>query len=423
MRHFFYKENQLLCEDIALREIAEEYDTPLYVYSRAQILDNYRAIDGAFGASDHVTCYALKANSNLSILKVLSEAGAGADVVSAGELFLALKAGFHPSKIAFAGVGKREDEIEYALKEHVFSINVESLQELQLISFVATRLNTTARVSIRVNPDIDAESHPYITTGLKQNKFGIESGKIFETFKAAASLPGITVHGIHTHIGSQITKVEPFVAAATFVVDSVSKLRAEGLQITHIDFGGGFGVPYVNALRNEALPAEEGPGDRIPTPEEYISNVLPVLQQAGCTIWVEPGRSIIADAGVLLTKILFTKENSNKKFFVVDAGMTELIRPSLYNAHHQIVPLTLDTYLHERVDVVGPICESGDFLARDRMLPKSKQHDYLAVMTAGAYGFVSSTNYNSRLRPAEVLVNGERVRVIRQRETLERLLS
>ena len=423
MKFFFYKENQLFCEDVPLREIAEEYDTPLYVYSRAQILDNYHTIDNAFGSIDHVTCYALKANSNLSILKMLAEAGAGADVVSAGELFLALKAGFSPEKIAFAGVGKREDEIQYALKENVFSINAESVQELRLISLVATRMQSTARVSIRVNPDIDAESHPYITTGLKQNKFGIESDKILETFKIATSLPGIHIHGIHTHIGSQIVKVEPFVAAANFVVECVGKLRAEGIAITHIDFGGGIGVPYLNSIKNEALPVDEPQDNHVPQPDQFITSVAPILQQAGCTIWIEPGRSIVANAGVLLTKVLYTKDTSAKKFVIVDAGMTELIRPSLYGAHHQIVPLTIDTYVHEKVDVVGPICETGDFLAKDRMLPKNKQNDFLALMTAGAYGFVSSSNYNARLRPAEVLVNGERVRVIRQREPIERLLS
>ena len=422
MKHIFYQDGQLYCEQVPLRELADEYDTPLYVYSRSQILDNYNAINGAFGETDHVTCYALKANSNPSILKVLAEAGAGADVVSAGELFLALKAGFPPQKITFAGVGKREDEIEYALKEKISSMSVESVQELQLVSYVANRLNTTAQVSIRINPDIDAESHPYITTGLRQNKFGIESEKVLETFKIAQSLPSIEVHGIHTHIGSQITKIEPFVAAATLVVEWVGKLRADGIGITHIDFGGGIGVPYGNVVRHEALPVDDLPENNIPSAEQFIAGILPILQQAGCSIWVEPGRSIVADAGVLLTKVLYTKENSARKFVIVDGGMTELLRPSLYGAYHQIVPLSIDTFAQEKVDVVGPICESGDFFARDRLMPKSKQKDLLAVMTVGAYGFVSSSNYNGRLRPAEILVNGERVRVIRQRQTFDNLL-
>jgi diaminopimelate decarboxylase len=423
MKHIYYQDGQLYCEQVLLRDLVEEYGTPLYVYSRSQVLENFSTINGVFGESDHVTCYALKANSNPSILKMLAEAGAGADVVSGGELFLALNAGFPPQKITFAGVGKREDEIEYALKENVFSLSVESVQELQMISMVANRLNVTARISIRVNPDIDAESHPYITTGLKQNKFGIEADKIEETFKTAISLPCLTVHGIHTHIGSQIAKVEPFVAAAKFVTEWVAKLRANGIGITHIDFGGGIGVPYGNAIRNEALPVDEVPDNQIPSPDQFISAVLPILQQAGCSVWVEPGRSIVADAGVLLTKVLYTKENSTRKFVVVDSGMTELLRPSLYGAYHQIIPLTIDTFVHEKVDVVGPICESGDFLAKDRMLPKTKQQDILAVLTTGAYGFVSSSNYNGRLRPAEVMVNGERVRLIRRRQTIDQLLQ
>jgi diaminopimelate decarboxylase len=423
MKYIYYQDSQLFCEQVLLRELAEEYGTPLYVYSRAQILDNFRAIDGAFGETDHVTCYALKANSNPAILKVLAETGAGADVVSAGELFLALNAGFSPQKITFAGVGKREDEVEYALRESIFSISAESIQEMQLISLVATRMKVTARIAIRVNPDIDAESHPYITTGLKQNKFGVEASKIEETFRTAASLPGLSVHGIHAHIGSQITKVEPYAAAAKFLTDLTGKLREGGIAITVIDLGGGFAVPYGNVLRHEALPLDELSENHVPTPDQFVTAVLPILQQSGCTLWVEPGRSIVANAGVLLTRVLYTKENGAKKFVVVDSGMTELIRPSLYGAYHQIVPLTIDTFSQEKVDVVGPICESGDFLAKDRLMTKAKQQDILAVLTTGAYGFVSTSNYNSRLRPAEILVNGERVRVIRQRQTLDQLLQ
>ncbi len=423
MRYFQYRENQFFCEEVPLKDLAEEYGTPLYVYSKSQIVDNFKAINGAFGETPHLTCYALKANSNPTILKMLAEAGAGADVVSAGELFLALKAGFKPEKITFAGVGKREDEIEYALRENIFTVSIESVQELQLVSLIATRLKTTAPVSIRINPDIDAESHPYITTGLRQNKFGIETEKIQETFKIASSLPSIAVRGIHTHIGSQITKVEPFVAAAKFVVEWVTKLRADGVGITHIDFGGGIGIPYANTVKHEAIPVDDLSENHIPSSEQFINGVLPILQQAGCALWVEPGRSIIADAGILLTKVLYTKENSARKFVVVDGGMTELLRPSLYGAYHQIVPVSIDTFAQEKVDVVGPICESGDFLARDRLLLKAKQQDLLAVMTAGAYGIVSSSNYNGRLRPAEILVNGERVRVIRPRQTFEQLLQ
>ncbi|MBI2619470.1 MAG: diaminopimelate decarboxylase [Ignavibacteriales bacterium] len=422
MRYFLYKENELLCEDIPILELVEEYGTPLYLYSRNQIVENYKSIDSAFGSTDHVTCYALKANSNLHILKLLAEEGAGADVVSAGELFLALKAGFPPEKIAFAGVGKREDEIEYALAQKVFSLNAESHQELQLISRVALRLNTTARVSLRINPDIDAQSHPYITTGLHSNKFGIDSSQALDAFRYALSLPSVEVIGLHTHIGSQITKTEPFIETAKFVVQFLAKLHESGVRISHIDFGGGFGVQYANAIRHEALHVEDHGSGSVTSPAEFVASVLPILQETGCSVWLEPGRSVVADAGILVTKVLYTKENGNKKFVVTDAGMTDLLRPSLYNAHHQIVPVRIETYESEKVDIVGPICETGDFLARDRMLTKVKPNDVLAVLTAGAYGFVNTSHYNARPRPAEILVNGDRVRVIRQRETFEDLV-
>ncbi len=419
---FHYKDNALYCENVLLREVAEEYGTPLYVYSKRQVVENFRAINVAFGESDHVVCYALKANSNPALLKILVEEGAGADVVSAGELYLALRAGFDPKKIAFAGVGKREDEIEYALREKIFSLNVESIPELRLISLAAVRLQATARISIRINPDIDAESHPYITTGLQSNKFGIEASKGLEIYKLAATLPNIEVIGVHVHIGSQITKTEPFIATAKFLAAFVSQLREAGIHCSHVDFGGGFGVQYFNAIQHEALPKEDEAHNALPAPQEIIAAVMPILQSTGCSIWLEPGRSVVANAGVLLTQVLYPKENGAKKFIIVDAGMNDLLRPSLYNAHHQIVPLMIETYEHEKVDVVGPICETGDFLARDRMLLRVRPQEYLAVMTAGAYGFVNTSHYNARLRPAEVLVNGDRVRVIRPRETLDQLL-
>ncbi|MGB2870118.1 MAG: diaminopimelate decarboxylase [Bacteroidota bacterium] len=422
MTHFKYKDNQFYCEDTLLKEIAEEYGTPLYVYSKNQIVENYRSINGAFGENDHVVCYALKANSNPAILKLLADEGAGADVVSSGELYLALRSGFSPDKIAFAGVGKREDEIEYALKENIHSLNVESVQELQAISRVANRLQAKARVSLRINPDISAESHPYITTGLQSNKFGIPAVKALETFRFAATLQSIEVVGVHVHIGSQITKVDPFVATAKYIADLVQKVRQEGIHLTHVDFGGGIGTRYFNAIQNEALPKEDATQDTIPTPADVVAAILPILTTTGCSLWLEPGRSMVADAGVLLTQVLYQKENGAKKFIVVDAGMNDLLRPSLYDAHHQIVPLIIDTYEHEKVDVVGPICESGDFLARERELCKVKQSDYLAVLTTGAYGFVNTSNYNARLRPAEILVNGDRIRVVRKRETYEDLI-
>jgi diaminopimelate decarboxylase len=421
MSYITYKENVLNCEDIPLKELAEEYGTPLYIYSKNQITENYRTFRNAMGEADHLVCYALKANVNHSILKLLAAEGAGADVVSAGELYLALKAGFAPDKIVYAGVGKREDEIEYALKQNIFSFNVESTAELQTISRAAIRMGKRARVALRINPDIDAQSHPYITTGLQSTKFGIEASKAFEVFQYAASLSSLELIGIHTHIGSQITKVEPFTATANYVVGLFGKLHEAGINLTHIDFGGGFGVQYTGAVFHEALPQEERIDTSVPSSVEFLAAILPILQSAGCSIWIEPGRSIIANAGVLITRVISIKENSTKKFVIVDSGMNDLLRPSFYQAYHQIVPVSIDTYEHEKVDIVGPICESSDFFARERLLTKTAAGDYLAVLTTGAYGFVLSSNYNGRPRPAEILVNGDRVRVIRPKQTLEEL--
>lgn len=422
MKHFYYHDNQLLCEQVPVRRIAEEHGTPLYLYSKQQLIENFRAIDGAFAGTDHITCYALKANSNHTLLKVLVAEGAGADAVSAGEIHLALKAGFDPSKITFAGVGKRDDEIDYALRKEIFSFNIESLQELDVINGIAARLNTKARVALRINPDIDASTHPYISTGLKTNKFGIDISVAMEAFKYAASLPNLQVDGIHTHIGSQILKVEPFVQTATTVVRLVNDLRGIGIPIHHIDFGGGFGVTYRNAVKHPNLPeVETTEADEAPANELFISAVLPILKESGCTLVIEPGRSIIANAGILVTKVLYLKDNGVKKFVIVDAGMNDLLRPSLYNAFHQIVPLTIEQREIDNVDVVGPVCESGDFFARERDIQTMERGEYLAVLTAGAYGIVNASHYNARLRPAEVMVDGNAVNVIAERETIEDL--
>ena len=421
MNYIAYKENILTCEDIPLSELAEEYGTPLYVYSKNQFIEKYRLLNNTLGDISHLVCYALKANANHHILQLLAMEGAGADVVSAGELYLALKSGFPPEKIVFAGVGKREDEIEFALQHNIFSFNVESVAELHTISRAAIRTGKKARISLRINPDIDAQSHPYITTGLQSTKFGIEASKAIEVYTYAATLSSLELVGVHTHIGSQITKIEPFAATANYIAGLIGKLREAGINLTHIDFGGGFGVQYVQAVSHEALPQEETSNDHVPTPAEFFAAVLPILQTTDCSIWIEPGRSIIADAGVLITRIISVKENSIKKFIVVDAGMNDLLRPSLYQAYHQIVPLSITTYETEKVDIVGPICESSDFFAKDRLLAKSNAGDYLALLTTGAYGFVLSSNYNGRLRPAEILVNGDRVRIIRPRQMMEDL--
>lgn len=422
MKHFHYKENHLYCENVLVQEIAEEFGTPLYLYSKQQLLEKFRTIDGAFHGVDHVTCYALKANSNHELLKLLVAEGSGADAVSAGEIHLALKAGFHPSKIVFAGVGKRDDEIEYALQQNIYSFNVESLQELDVINALAGRLNTKARVALRINPDINASTHPYISTGLKTNKFGIDISVAHEAFTYAASLPHLIVDGIHTHIGSQITKLDPFVETASTVAALVGELRGMGINIHHIDFGGGFGVTYKNAIKHPLLPKEETTTDEAPLLDSFIAAVLPALKETGCKLFIEPGRSIIANAGILVTKVLYRKDNGVKKFVIVDGGMNDLLRPSLYQAYHQIVPLTLKEGETEEVDVVGPVCETGDFFARERELQNMQRGEYLAILTAGAYGIVNASHYNARLGLAEVLVNGEKVRVVRERETLEDLI-
>lgn len=422
MDFFQYKDNILHCEETPVREIVEEFGTPLYLYSKNQLLENFRSIDGAFAGTDHTTCYALKANSNLELLKILQKEGAGADAVSAGEINFALRAGFHPSKITFAGVGKQDAEIAFALKHDIFSFNVESIEELAVINEIAGRMGTKARIALRINPDIDAATHPYISTGLKTNKFGIDISVAVETFKYAASLPNLQVDGIHTHIGSQILKLDPFKQTAQKVVDMVKELRSLGINIQHIDFGGGYGVTYKNALKHPLLPLEEATAaDETPGNNAFITSVLPILKEAGCKIVIEPGRSIVANTGVLITKVLYRKDNGVKKFVIVDAGMNDLIRPSLYQAYHQIVPLALNDGEREQVDIVGPVCESGDFFARERTMPFVKRGDHLAILTAGAYGFSVSSHYNARPGAAEVLVNGDKVRVIRERERIEDL--
>lgn len=415
--HIGYRNTTLHCEEIPVAELAEEFGTPLYVYSRRKLEDNCAAFRRALEGSGALFCYALKANANPHLLRIIAESGAGADVVSAGELKAALDAGFSPDKICFAGVGKRDDEIEFALRSNIRSINAESVQELYAISRIALRLQVTAPVSLRINPDIDAESHPYISTGLSENKFGIEGNKAKEAFAQTASLPSLAVQGIHTHIGSQITSVSPFVQTAEFVRSLVLDLRSHGINLTHVDFGGGYGVRYKNAVMHDMLPREDD-DNSIPSIGDFMQAVLPILKDTGCALMFEPGRTVIADTGMLVTRVLYVKENGVKKFAITDAGMTELIRPALYGAYHQIVPAEVDSFLSEEVDVVGPVCETGDFLARGRKMHHVKQGQYLSVLTAGAYGFALSSNYNARPRPAEVLVNGDRVKVIRERERL-----
>ncbi len=408
MHAFRYKDNVLCGEEVPLDRVAEEVGTPVYVYSRRTIRDHYRRLDDAFSDIPHLICYSVKANSNLAVISVLAGEGAGADIVSGGELYRALKAGVPPKKIVFAGIGKTAEEMVYALRSGILMFNVESETELLLLDRVAGELGMRADIALRVNPDVDPATHPYVATGLKEAKFGIGMGEALAVYRRAAALPHIQVVGVHQHIGSQITSVEPFREALERTGELVRSLRNMGLEIRYINIGGGFGIPY----------GEE----EVPYPVDYARALAPVLREHGCTVILEIGRMIVGNAGVLLTRVLYRKQSGEKRFLVVDAAMNDLIRPSLYGAFHRILPVVDHGREEETVDVVGPVCESGDFLARDRVLPRSEPGDLLAVMSAGAYGFVMSSNYNSRRRAAEVMVDGEDFLVVRQRESLEDLV-
>ena len=420
MREFVYCENDLMVEGLRLRDVAEQFGTPLYVYSKRSVIDHCRHIEQAFAGKEHLTCYAVKANSNRALLKVIANEGLGADVGSVGEFYLALSAGFSPERITFSGVGKRDDEIEYALKHDVLAFNVESTEEIEVLNQIAGRIGNAARILLRVNLDIDAGGHAYVSTSLKQNKFGIGQRHATEILRWAQALPHIVVNGIHSHIGSQITKIETFHTAAQALVTLVKDLRSSGVPVHALDFGGGFGVQYRGYVAHPQLPTEE-PEEVNLSASTLVKAVVPLLRDLQCRISIQPGRSIVAHAGVLLTKVLYRKVSDPKTFIVVDGGMNDLIRPSLYQAHHQVVPLHIDGTVHETVDVVGPLCESGDFFALGRQLPHVKRGDFLALMCAGAYGYVLSSNYNARPRPAEVLVDGVNAEIIRERETIEEL--
>ncbi len=410
MNHFEYKNGQYHCEDVPLSEIAEKVGTPFYCYSHATLLRHFTVFNNAFHSVPHIVCFAVKANSNLAVLKLFAKAGGGADIVSGGELYRALKAGVPTDKIVFAGVGKTRDEIRQALKAGILMFNVESSQELLAIDSVAAELGVKAPIALRVNPDVDPQTHPYISTGLKQNKFGISYDSVLEEYRQAAALENIEVVGVHKHIGSQITLVSPFADALEKTVDLVRRLRDEGIDIRYIDIGGGLGITY----------KDEAP----PHPTELAENIAPILEESGCIVIFEPGRVIAGNAGALVTRVLYSKLNDDKTFIIADAAMNDLARPSLYGSYQHIVPVNEDTAKRDKVsaDVVGPICESGDFLAKDRVLPEFKQGELMAVMSAGAYGFSMSSNYNSRPRVAEVLVNGDRFDVIRERETYDDLV-
>ncbi len=410
MDHFTYRHGTLHCESVPLSRVAEAVGTPTYVYSRAAVLAAYRAWDHAFRDVPHLICYAVKANSNLALLHALAQVGAGADVVSGGELYRALRAGVPPRRIVFSGVGKTREEMREALKADILMFNVESASELRALDEVARGLGARAPISLRVNPDVDPETHPYIATGLRTSKFGIPIGEAPAVYQEAARMAGVEVVGVQMHIGSQLTKTAPFADAAARVVALADDLRARGIRIRYLDLGGGLGIRY----------RDEQP----PSPEHYARALLPLVRTLDVTVVLEPGRSIVGNAGVLLTRVLYRKDTGAKRFVVVDAAMNDLVRPAMYNAHHEIHPVSEPGAADgETVDVVGPICESGDFLARDRTMPRVEEGGLLAVMSAGAYGFVMASNYNDRPRAAAVLVDGDRYTIVRRRETYEDLVA
>ncbi len=412
MALFTYRNRRLHAEDVELSAIAEQVGTPCYVYSRAAIEERFRAFDAAFGARDHLVCYAVKANSNLAVLNLLARLGAGFDIVSGGELTRVLAAGGAPSKIVFSGVGKAEAEMRAALEAGIHCFNVESEAELSQLNRVAGKLGKTAPVSLRVNPDVDPGTHPYISTGLKENKFGIGIDQARALYARAKAFAHIRFEGVACHIGSQLTELAPFAEAMERVIKLVDELAAQGVALKHIDLGGGLGIRY----------NEENP----PEPAQYVQALLEKLNGGntrGLRIMIEPGRAIVGNAGLLLTRVLYLKENEGRHFAIVDAAMNDLVRPSLYEAFHDIAPVAADQpRTLRRYDVVGPVCESGDFLGHDRELG-IEAGDLLAVVSAGAYGFVMSSNYNTRPRAAEVMVDGGKLYVVRRRETVAELLA
>ncbi|NTU43061.1 MAG: diaminopimelate decarboxylase [Nitrospirales bacterium] len=408
MNLFQYKNGELYAEDVPVREIAEKFGTPTYIYSYNTLLNHFKAYEEAFDGFPHIVCFALKANSNGSILRLFAKNGAGADVVSGGELYRALKAGVPSKKIVYAGVGKTDDEIRYALKSKILMFNVESEDELRRIDSIAGDMKAKAPVALRINPDVDPETHPYISTGLKKHKFGLPIENALEYYSIANSLKNIEIVGIHKHIGSQLTKISPFVDALKRILLLVDELTRHGIGIRHLDIGGGLGITY----------RDETP----PNPAQLAKNLLPLLKERDLTLIMEPGRSLVGNAGILVTKTLYLKKGEEKEFVIVDAGMNDLMRPSLYGAYHHIQPVKKSKRDNVVADIVGPICESGDFLAKDREIPEVKQGEYLAVMSAGAYGFTMSSTYNSRPRVAEVMVRGDQFDLVRKRETLEDLM-
>jgi diaminopimelate decarboxylase len=414
MNHFQYRNREMFAEEVPLKRIAQEVGTPAYIYSLATLKRHYRVFDEAFGKVPHIVCFSVKANSNLALLRTFAKEGSGFDIVSGGELFRALKAGGDPKKIVFSGVGKKKEEIEYALATGILMFNVESEEELVALDGIAAGIGKKAPISLRVNPDVDPQTHPYISTGMKKAKFGVDIKKSLEMYKKAVALSNIDVVGVDCHIGSQLTSVTPFVDALAKVREYLDRVLAgemkkEGAQIRYLDLGGGLGINY----------HDETP----PLPEEYANAVVQGLEGLNITLILEPGRVIVGNAGILLTEVQYIKETDTKKFVIVDGGMNDLIRPALYGSYQAVQPVVENNGEKILADVVGPICESGDFFAKDREIARPKRGDLLAVMSAGAYGFTMASNYNSHPKPPEVLVDGDKYYVVRKRESLEDLIN
>jgi len=409
MDHFNYRGGRLHAEEVSLSEIAERFGTPCYVYSRATLERHWRAFDRAMGDHPHLICFAVKANSNLAVLNVLARLGSGFDIVSVGELERVLAAGGEPSRVIFSGVGKREDEIRRALEVGIRCFNLESEPELERVDRVAGELGVTAPISLRVNPDVDARTHPYIATGLKENKFGIDIQAAEAVYRQAADLPNLRVAGIDCHIGSQLTDLAPFLAALDRVLDLADRLESAGIAIEHLDLGGGLGIRYTN----------ETP----PEPAAYASALLHRLGDRTYQVILEPGRAIVGNAGILLTRVEYLKPAAHRRFAILDAAMNDLVRPALYQAHQEIIPVRLETEAQPaRYDLVGPVCETADFLGKDRLLALAPG-DLLAIRGSGAYGFSMSSNYNSRPRAAEVMADGAEAHLVRRRETIAELFA
>lgn len=409
MHHFQLRNNELQAEELSVRELAAKFGTPLYLYSAATLRRHYQAFDSAFASLAHLTCFSVKCNSNLGVLRLLRDQGAGADIVSGGELYRALKAGIDPQQIVFSGVGKHEQEIKQALEAGILMFNVESEQELHLLNGLARDTGRIAPLSLRINPDVDPLTHPYISTGLKKNKFGVSVELALDLYQQARDLPGLEPVGMDCHIGSQLTEISPFLESLDRLKKLYHLLQNKGIDIKYLDLGGGLGITY----------AEEGP----PHPSAFGQALSQALKDLDLTLVLEPGRVIAGNAGILVTRVLFNKETEDKRFVVVDAAMNDLLRPALYKAHHRLAEVTPQGRAESEVDVVGPVCETGDFLAQSRMLPTVKPGELLAVFSAGAYGFAMASQYNSRPRAAEVLVDRDQAQLVRKRETYEDLVA